>query len=310
MSLAYPIRFEPIYRDYVWGGEKIAKTYGRKPPFERVAESWEIADRLDGMSIVANGPCQGMSLRELVHTFGPDLLGAGRFFSSFPLLIKILDARENLSVQVHPNDKNAALVQGEAKSEMWYVLEREPGAGVYAGLIEDFSEKAPLVEKLQFLKVTPEDAIYIPGGCVHAIGAGCLMLEVQQNSDTTYRMYDWKRKGADGKTRELHLEKANLVMDQTLKGIKMVSEKISDDFWSVMNSPYFTINRLEVSDNFFIAPRRDSFQILFFLSGEGKFFVEHEGEFFKAGMTYLIPACASSIKLQGKAQALLISLIK
>lgn len=316
MNLAYPIRFEPIYRDYVWGGQKIAAAYGREGGSQRIAESWEISDRPDGMSVVANGPYQGASLRELVQTMGENLLGKGKTAPVFPLLVKILDAKESLSVQVHPNDQTASLVQGEPKTEMWYVLDSSLDAGVFAGVSENFSsddlQKGRLVEKLAFCKVLPHEAIYIPGGCIHAIGAGCFMLEVQQNSDTTYRIYDWDRRGADGHPRELHLDKALQVLNPHLRGIKQEAKKISEqsDFtlWSVLACPYFNVKRLNLSGAYSLASQNTSFQILFCLSGEGTIAVDGTKEFFKAGMTYLIPASFSFAAIQGHGQIIFISM--
>lgn len=173
----YPIRFEPIYQDYVWGGNRIAHKYQRTVNKPRVAESWEVSDRDDGMSIVMNGAYRGKSLHELVRELGEKLLGVGQKFDRFPLLLKIIDAKENLSIQVHPDEQTAPSLQGEPKTEMWFILEE---GSVYAGLKKNVTEKQFLEaiktnraeEFLEKLELKKGESVYIPGGQVHAICAG------------------------------------------------------------------------------------------------------------------------------------------
>lgn len=211
-----PMRLEPVYRAYPWGGDRIPRRYGRDLPPGRYAESWELSARPDGSSRIASGPRTGQSLSALVQEAGAHLLGTAAADGRLPLLVKLIDARERLSVQVHPDDETAACRGGEAKTEMWIVLAAEPGARVFAGFRAGASSaelREALVdgraeEVLQSLPVRAGDAVFIPGGRVHAIGEGCLLLEVQQNSDTTYRLYDWDRVGSDGPPRELHVAKA------------------------------------------------------------------------------------------------------
>ena len=212
----HPLRFKPVYKDYIWGGDKIIRLYNRQEPPGIYAESWEVSDRNDGMSVVINGDLAGKSLRDVVLAFGSDLLGTRVHAQAFPLLVKLIDSRERLSVQVHPDDDAAARHGGEAKTEMWYVLEAAPGAAVFAGLKpgvtrRDFEQAirgTRLENALQTVPVEAGDAIFMPGGRVHALDAGCLILEVQQNSNTTYRIYDWGRVGHDGRPRETHLAEA------------------------------------------------------------------------------------------------------
>ncbi len=311
MYLAYPIRFSPIYRDYVWGGARIAEKYKRQTPLTSIAESWEISDRLDGMSIVANGPFQGLSLRELTFSMGERLLGENRNFSSFPLLIKILDAKEPLSVQVHPNDMKASLLGAEPKTEMWYVLEAFANSVVYAGFKHGVTKETflqalqeeKLLELLEVENVATSDAVYIPGGCVHAIGAGCLMLEVQQNSDSTYRIYDWQRQSPP---RQLHIQEALQTIDWSFRGLKRnLSQKAL-----FTECPYFTVQRLEIFEKWSVPSRTDTFQIFFCLSGEGSIAVDGLTEPIQAGMTYLVPACFISGEILGTLQLIHIALKK
>ena len=212
----YPLQFKPVYKPYLWGGDRINRRYQRGEPPGIRAESWEVCDRPEGMSVVQNGPLAGRSLEELVAGHGPELLGPAGEGGVFPLLVKLIDARETLSVQVHPDEEAARRIGGEPKTEMWVVLAAEPGAGIIAGFrpgttpqdMRSALADDRLPELLRRIPVSVGDTVYIPGGRVHAIGAGCLLLEVQQNSDTTYRLYDWGRKGADGHPRPLHIEQA------------------------------------------------------------------------------------------------------
>ncbi len=320
MSELYPIRFEPVYRDYIWGGEKIGRKYERTHNLDRMAESWEISDRTDGMSVALNGFWKGKSLQEIHKKMGEELMGKGRDFSSFPLLIKLIDARENLSIQVHPNETTAPSLQGEAKSELWYVLHSDPGAVVYAGLKpgiyeEKFTDeiRSPnFPDMLEQIEVHPHDVIYVPGGCVHAVGAGCLLLEVQQNSDTTYRIYDWDRKHTTGKKRDLHHKEALAAIDWKAAQAKAVPHKISSDLhhtlWMALSAPHFVVQRVEVYDTWHIPHHFDTFQIFFCMEGEGEISVGGKGEKIQAGMTYLLPAACRSGEIKGRCDVLWITL--
>jgi len=216
-------KFFPIYKERPWGGQAIAQlgTHRSLPAGRKIGESWEISDRPDDESIIENGPFRGRSIRWLLDQHGSFIMGlpwkAGR---RFPLLIKVLDAAERLSLQVHPPPRIARELKGQPKMEMWYFLGAEPRAAVLAGLKkgvrrEDFERhlRAQTLEPLiHRIPVSPGDAMVIPSGRIHAIDAGCLILEIQQNSDTTYRIYDWNRVEPDGKPRQLHIE-------QTLKSM-------------------------------------------------------------------------------------------
>jgi mannose-6-phosphate isomerase len=212
----YPLVLDPAYKDYVWGGSRIPALFDRPLPPGIYAESWELSDRAEGMSHIANGVWKGAPLADLVARGGDSLLGRGRTSAAFPLLVKLIDARERLSIQVHPDDASATAGFGEAKTEAWHILHAQPGAQVFAGLkpgTTDSGFLAALRENrledcLQAFPVTAGDTIFIPGGRIHAICEGLVLLEVQQNSNTTYRVYDWGRVGKDGKPRDLHLEQA------------------------------------------------------------------------------------------------------
>ncbi len=207
--MLYPLKFEPILVERIWGGNALAR-YGKIiPPGQRIGETWEISDRDDVQSRVANGPHKGKTLRQLIDSFGPEtVIGRARPPGAprFPLLVKLLDARETLSVQVHPPPAAAGQLGGEPKTEMWYILEAAPQAKLFAGLRRGVTraqfEQAP-ADSVHRIPVRPGDAIFIPSGRVHAVGAGLVLVEIQQNSDTTYRVYDWGRTG-----RQLHLQES------------------------------------------------------------------------------------------------------
>lgn len=306
----YPYCFTHIYKDYLWGGDRIIRLYHRHEPPGVYAESWEVSDRLDGMSLVRNGPLAGKSLRDVVQASPEDVMGRRVRSRAFPLLIKLIDSRERLSVQVHPNDQAAKQYGGEAKTEMWYVLDADPGAGVFAGLKPGVDEKAlnealrtkRFKDILNFIPVSPGDAIFVPGGRVHAIDAGCLLLEVQQNSNTTYRLYDWDRVGPDGKARPLHLREAMRVIQwNDPSHAKVPPRKLEQTdslvHWEILRSPYFHIERLQMRGPWSCDGNGQTFQVFFAAAGAAR--VEWEGEpvSLKAGTSCLVPALLAPCRL-------------
>jgi len=226
LSLVGILRFKPLYQERVWGGRQLESLYGRTLPKSDTpyGESWEFCDRPEAQTVVADGPLEGWSLHDLWSKARADVFGqccVSHAAERFPLLIKILDAQDDLSIQVHPNDATAPVVKGEAKSEAWYVASARPGARLYAGLkdgttpeaFQQSMEDGSVAEHTEVLAVSDGDCLAIPGGTLHAIGAGLVIYEVQQNSDTTYRVFDWNRTGLDGKPRDLHKAEAMQVMD-------------------------------------------------------------------------------------------------
>jgi mannose-6-phosphate isomerase len=309
----YPIRFEPIYQDYVWGGDRIAREFHRKVSQSRIAESWELSDRDDAMSIVMNGPFKGKTLHQLVLEMGEELLGAGQKWDRFPLLLKIIDAKQNLSVQVHPDEMSAVTLNGQPKTEGWVMLDN---GSVYAALKPDVDEKAfrkaiengkadQLVEKHDLKK---GDTVHIPAGRVHAICEGAFLYEVQQNSNTTYRLFDWGRKG-----RDLHLKEGFSAIHWGDQGhVKAPPHHISSDlhhqFVVLLSTPFFVIDRIDVFDTHHVPAIPKTFQVFFCLQGKGELIVDAHREPFELGMTYLIPASCKSINIEGKCEFLRIRL--
>jgi len=297
-----PLHFTPVYQSYLWGGRNLVERYARTnaPATGPVAESWECSDRSDGMSVVASGSMAGQTLREIMTENRDDVIGKAVCPGPFPLLIKIIDARETLSVQVHPDDEAAALGIGEAKSEAWYVLDAKPGACVYRGFRPGVTEKemnaalkdGSVADLLVRQSVVPGDTIYIPGGTVHAIGEGCLLLEVQQNSNTTYRMFDWNRLGPDGKERALHLDEARKV----IKWETDESHQPAEDGRCV--TPYFSIEPVVLGKRpvSLTDPLR-GYTILFVEEGPVRIDTPNGSTIAATGTTWLIPAALKGGKV-------------
>jgi mannose-6-phosphate isomerase len=221
--MLYPLKFQPIFKERVWGARNIERLYGKAlPPRVPIGESWEITDRQGDVSVIANGAFAGRDLHWLMENHGGELLGnASALNGRFPLLIKILDAQDKLSLQVHPPSAKAVELKGEPKTEMWFITEAQPDASLYVGLRrgvtrEEFERRisdGTVEECFQRLSVKAGDAMFLPSGRVHAIGAGNVIFEIQQNSDTTYRVFDFNRVGLDGKPRELHVPQSLASID-------------------------------------------------------------------------------------------------
>lgn len=262
----YPLLFTPVLKDYIWGGRNLADKLGRPLPAGITAESWEIAAHDDGTTAVANGPCAGQLLNELLAEQGLALIGRRSQWAlergKFPLLIKLLDATQPLSVQVHPDDEYALAHEGNelGKTEMWVVLHAEPSAEVILGVAEGTTptnfraalEAGQLEPHLHRLPVRTGDHINVPAGSLHAIMGGLLIAEIQQNSNTTYRVYDWNRVGADGRSRPLHIEPALAVINfeqiaPTRPEPIPLPAPAGVGRWQLCHNRYFTVERLELS---------------------------------------------------------------
>ncbi|MEM4248189.1 MAG: type I phosphomannose isomerase catalytic subunit [Candidatus Nanoarchaeia archaeon] len=274
----YPLLFSPIYVNVVWGGNMLETTLGRKLPKTDIpiGEAWEVCDREDAQSIVENGPLAGKSLGELCAQYGKALLGDLFNGGRFPLLVKIIDAGKRLSLQVHPDENYCAKNPGaEPKTEMWYVIDAKPDAKIIAGLkynctMRQFIEKINSTDIENYLQIhnsVPGDAYYISAGRVHAIGGGNLLLEIQQNSNTTYRISDWGRLGSDGKPRELHIEQALSCinfMDRNTPRIPGVSDSAYHNRkLPIINMcPFFRVDELRLVGGYFDRTDGASFHLL------------------------------------------------
>lgn len=312
----YPIKFHPVYKDYPWGGSRIPETYHRDVPPGIYAESWEISDHDDGMSVVANGPWAGQTLREILQAQPREIMGTNVAGSKFPLLIKLIDAKQKLSVQVHPNDETATRFGGEAKTEMWYML-GENQTQVYCGLHDGVTKESFLQavadgtsgDTLRPVPVQKDNAVFVRGGRVHAIDAGCLILEIQQNSNTTYRIYDWGRTGNDGKPRDLHIDQAVQVInwndhDNPLVEPSVLVETEGFQCLEVLACEYFRLEKLTFSMPLEVPMPGTTFHALFIAEGEATLVWEGGSESAKAGESVLIPAALPAYTLDGKATVL------
>lgn len=230
MPPLYPLRFHPRFKRYLWGGRRLGTVLGKPVgPGDDYAESWEVADHEQGQSVVANGPLAGLTLHEIVRTRGQELLGRHAPLPRFPLIFKYLDCHRDLSVQVHPDDAAAAQLSPPdlGKTEAWLILDAKPGSRVYAGLQPGFDHFSLEREVrrgrtevcLHSFQAAAGQCVFIPAGTVHALGAGLLVAEIQQASDTTYRLYDWNRVGPDGQARKLHIDEALAVIDYTAQPV-------------------------------------------------------------------------------------------
>ena len=317
--MLYPLKFRPRPKERIWGGRRLSEKLGKRLPRERtIGESWEISG-LDGdVSVVGNGILAGNNLEELIEVYMGDLVGDKiyeKFGLQFPLLIKYIDAQDKLSVQVHPDDALAAKrYGGYGKSEMWYVLDCDPGAELYLGFDGDVSreryaehvERGTLPEILSRPKVSPGDAFFIPAGTIHAIGKGILLAEIQQASDVTYRIYDWGRTDASGKGRELHTDLAadaiNFAPDQHYD---VTHKPEMNRSVNLVECPYFTTNVIEVKGQLVRSYEAlDSFVIYMILEGNLTLKWNGGSETAVKGETILIPACIEQVTLEGEGKLL------
>ncbi|OIO60337.1 MAG: mannose-6-phosphate isomerase [Verrucomicrobia bacterium CG_4_10_14_3_um_filter_43_23] len=273
------ILFDPLYKERVWGGDKFAHFLGRElPGVKKIGESWEIVDRAEDQSVVVNGEFKGLSLRELLKNHAPRVMGSHWDNTKpFPVLIKWLDCQEKLSLQVHPPADIARELGGEPKTENWYIADAAPGALLMAGLKKgtkraDF--EAALSENnlescIHEIKVIKGDSLFVPSGRFHAIGAGNLILEIQQNSDTTYRVYDWGRVGLDGKPREMHVQEALTSIDFNDFEPEVVHPDESQKVALLADAEIFNIERVRLAeeDPAMIFPRGEQPRILSVVAG-------------------------------------------
>ena len=303
------ITFTPLYMERVWGGRELETIYGRTLPESTTpyGESWEMTDRPGEQSIVEHGPFKGMSIGQLWKEKRESIFGLGFEDSDcFPLLIKILDARDDLSIQVHPPTEIAPELGGEAKTEMWYIADAAPGAKLYVGMKdgvtrEDFEHALHdgTVDQVVHA-ITPQtgDSIFIPSGRLHAIGAGFLIYEIQQNSDTTYRIFDWNRVGLDGAPRQLHIEESKRCID--FDDIEPSMD--TPDGNTLATCPFFKVDRLELSDGAsFGNPDPQRFSIVTVVRGE---ITSADGLTHCAGDFLLMPRNAEPITAKGTATVL------
>ena len=315
----YPIKLKPAFKDYLWGGTRLRDDFGKDCDFDKIAESWELSCHKDGNSVVADGEFAGLTLAQYIEKEGKSVLGTNcEKFENFPILIKLIDAKDNLSVQVHPNNEDAQRVEGEyGKTEMWYVVDCDEGASLLYGFKhnitkEEFRERIEnntLLEVTNSVPVKKGDVFFIEAGTLHAIGKGILIAEIQQNSNTTYRIYDYGRVGADGKPRQLHIDKAVDVTNLCPAKPYPQSEPVDMGGWTkkrLAKCEYFTVDVINVDTSAALEADKSSFVNILVLDGgcvlssEGNDAVE-----LKKGDSVFIPAGLGKFELTGKCSAVM-----
>mgnify|MGYP001462381068 CR=1 FL=1 len=296
-------------KDYIWGGNRLREEYGKVSDADKIAESWELSCHKDGQSVIANGKDKGKTLSEYVAENKNALGTACDRFEYFPILIKLIDAKDNLSVQVHPDNDYAMRVEGEyGKTEMWYVVDADKGAKLRSGFSEQITPKEykervlnnTITDVLQEYEIHPGDVFFLPAGRVHSIGAGSFIAEIQQTSDITYRIYDFNRKDANGKTRELHTDLAREAINyEVLDDYRTKYEPLKDEPVELVACPYFTTSLYDMTEEISCDySELDSFVI--FICMEGSCVMkDNEGNELtvNAGESILLPATTQDVTI-------------
>ncbi|BFH70350.1 type I phosphomannose isomerase catalytic subunit [Paenibacillus dendritiformis] len=312
MTTPYPLKFQPEFKERVWGGRALTQ-FGLELPEGHIGEGWMIGDHPNGTTKVINGELAGQGLDHVREQYGKEWFGKKGFSEKngrFPLLIKLLDCNDDLSVQVHPTDDYEGLPEGElGKTEMWYVLDAKPGAKIIYGLKEGTDREAlaaaiaegRIMEALQEVPVQAGDSFYIPAGTVHALCAGVVVAEVQQNSDTTYRLYDYNRPGLDGKPRELHIDDSlNVIAYEGAGATRMKTDNAKPNEWlTLAESPYFRVEKGIVKQPWSLSTTPDSFVILVVCEGTGTLRWADQELPLAAGECFLLPANLGAYALEG-----------
>lgn len=317
-SSLYPLKFQPILKDKIWGGRKLKTILNKDSNLPNIGESWEISDVDGDTSIVKEGSLKGRSLKDLLRTYKGDLLGDKnykQFGNKFPLLIKFIDAKEDLSIQLHPNDELAAKRHNSfGKTEMWYVMQADKDAKLIVGFNQEVTpelylehlENKTLTKILNFDTVETGDTYFIEVGRVHAIGAGVLLAEIQQTSDITYRVYDWDRTDDQGNERELHNDLAlDAIGFEMEDNFRVNYQKAKNQSNEMVNCPYFTTNYLKIDTTVQKENTHDSFVIYICVDGDAKIQTANYSQSIKKGETILIPAAIKSFQITSKKVTLL-----
>lgn len=318
MTELYPLKFDPILKDKIWGGNSLMKNFGKiAGPSRSIGESWELSSMAEDLSVVSNGFLAGNNIEEIIEVYMGDITGEAvfeKFGNEFPLLIKLIEAVEDLSIQVHPGD-NLARERHNAygKTEMWYILDSKPGSKIYTGFIKPVNKEiykdAVITGKPDELMnveiAAPGDVFFTPAGRVHAIGAGITLVEIQQTSDITYRIFDWNRKDKAGKSRELHTDLALDAIDYSASGnVKFRKELTQDKTENLISCEYFITNIIQFSSlirkDYNII---DSFVIYICIDGEFTIHWDKGAETVRKGETVLLPAIITDVVLEPRTEA-------
>lgn len=310
-----PLRLKPCLRSYLWGGTRLREEY-HKTGAGIIAESWELSVRSDGPTLIGSGAHCGESLADILCAAPAGMAGTRCGIAPFPLLIKLIDAQKDLSVQVHPSDAAACREKGEqGKTEMWYVVDCEPESTLFLGFsravtpdeLRQRAQDGTICEVLNRVAVHPGDVFFVRPGTVHAIGAGILVAEIQQNSDTTFRVYDYNRLGADGKPRQLHLERAIEVMNcaPAQGAADTLLPCPPDGVQEVLTCEYFRVRRAEVKRRIDLSTEGGSFTHLMCVRGGGDILCGGRNYPFRQGDSYFLPAALGEYAVEGDCSLLL-----
>lgn len=313
-----PFKFAPYLKPVLWGGEKIARFKNIEVDQDNIGESWELSGVPGHESVVSEGPEKGKNLTQLIREYKDELVGKPvyeKFGDTFPLLIKIIDAKKDLSVQVHPDDELAKKRHNSlGKTEMWYIIDTEPGAKIYAGLSRSITpdDYVRLVKEKKIMDVVavhdsaPGDLFFLPAGRIHAIGAGNLLAEIQETSDITYRVYDFDRRDADGNLRQLHTEEARDAIDYNVyPEYKSSYDKTARGVVELVKCSHFDVKKVVVDNRQDLPVNVDSFTVIMCIDGECEVLTDAEvNTRLVRGETLLVPASTSSITVVGKATLL------
>ncbi|SHK46751.1 mannose-6-phosphate isomerase, type 1 [Maribacter aquivivus] len=317
--MIHPLKFRPILKERLWGGTKLKEVFGKPIESDITGESWELSTVKGDISVVANGSLEGKSLQDLIDSNAEELLGKSvvdRFGKEFPILIKFIDAKQDLSIQLHPNDALAKERHDSfGKTEMWYIMDADPKAELIVGFNKDVTkdeyaesiDNDTLLDLLNYEEVKEGDTFFINTGKIHAIGAGVMLAEIQQTSDVTYRVFDFNRKDKDGNLRELHTELALDAVDYEKKDdFKVSYGQEKNEVNTMVDCPYFKTNFIELTENLDLdTAQRDSFTIFMCVGGEVKISTAEGDVSIKSGETALLPASTQKISLQSTGAKLL-----
>jgi len=312
-KILYPIKFSPILKEKIWGGEKLKKLLNKNSLSNKTGESWELSGVEGDVSVVCNGALKGMSLQKLIENYKVALVGSAiykKFGNTFPLLFKFIDANDDLSIQLHPNDELAQKRHNSfGKTEMWYVVAADAQSKLYIGFDKEYTKdqylskfnNGEILEMVNALEVENGDVFFIETGTVHAIGKGVLIAEIQQTSDLTYRIFDWNRTDDNGVSRELHTDLALEAFDFSKTQIEKISyQNKSNQTEKLVSCPYFTTNKLNVEGSFKKdLSKIDSFVVYMCVEGSGEISIGENKEQLIKGETILIPAIVEAVEIMG-----------
>ena len=310
-----PIKLVPEFKEIIWGGNKLKTEYNKKSNLKNIAESWELTVRPDGMNKIAGGEFDGITLSEYIEKNGFGVV-TNKAMDRFPLLIKFIDAEDNLSIQVHPDDEYAMKKANSlGKTEMWYIIDAEPNAKLVYGLksgcttdsLRDAIQNGTVEKQLNFVNVKKGDVFFIPSGLVHAIGAGILLAEIQQNSNITYRVYDYNRLGKDGKPRELHVEDAlNVIVNRTdeeIEKIRFSTNAKNDNL--LASCEFFNVEKFFIQKEKQFSTNAESFNSVLCLDGDGEIHYNEESFHISKGDSYFIPAGIGTYTITGSLEIII-----